>query len=114
MSRHRERGPADSLGPLFPVATSSLARPADPATSQDAAAAMRDSEDLAGSQRLALSLVRAYPGRTASELAEIAARRDTRAIPRRLSELQASGLIEGRESTPCSLTRRRALRWWPK
>src|SRR5262245_14600872 len=119
-----------SLGPLFepshssPVPTSPLYGSTDKATSAQAAAALLGHpERLGGLQREALELVREFPGRTCKELANLAhARRGDAAqgiewyrqrIGRRLSEIEAAGLIYAGRTEIDRDTGRKAVTWWP-
>lgn len=58
-----------------------------------------------------LEIVRQYPGRTASELAEVLSERDSRRIGRRLPELENKGLVF-RTVGVCTITNRPAARWY--
>jgi len=59
-------------GERMPVPTLPLARNTDPSTSKEAADSLKGSTQLGQAQLDALCLVRAYPGRTANELARVA------------------------------------------
>lgn len=100
--------------PDEPVGVGPMARTEDPNTSHTAARQMKlRKEKLVGLQRLALSLVMAYPGRTATEYARISAHIDSRTIPRRLRELERGGMIREGESRFCTFTHQNCLTWWP-
>jgi hypothetical protein len=101
-------------GERLPVPTLPLARNTDPATSKEAAASLAGSTQLGQAQLDALCLVRAYPGRTANELARAAGHGDPRKVNRRLIELKRVDLIEVRGSSVDAITHKRGLRWWPK
>jgi hypothetical protein len=117
MSRQRGDVHETGLGPLFNPPARHLVGSADPATSFTAAARMAGSETIGAHQRFALDLVRAHPGRTCPELAQLADLPQARArlgeegvrqrIGRRLNELEKAGLIR-REGVRdgCGL-------WWP-
>lgn len=120
------------LGPLFepepgrPVPTGPLHSDGDKTTSAIAAAQLRaDKERLGQLQREALDLVREFPGKTCKELASLAQIgagdrfRDKgiewfrQRIGRRLSELEAAGLVTSGEAVVDEETRRKAVTWWP-
>ena len=90
------------------------ARTSHPDTSKESARkVLNNLERLGAMQNYALNLVRLSPGAMASELAEQFPSKDSRAIPRRLSELRRAGRIyrEGRKWN--SETERWCSRWWP-
>jgi predicted transcriptional regulator len=88
-----------------------LARSTDPATSHEAA---RDIVlSLADKQQHALSYVRNHPGSTATELARVSDDPDSRAIGRRLKELEEKGIIHRGTPRPCRHTTKKAATWWP-
>jgi len=97
----------------FPVATGPLARTVHPATSKTAWRAMRGSEALGRMQGWALDMVTAHPGSTANDLARLADCPDTRAIPKRLRELERAGLIYDDGTLIDPITRRAGVQWWP-
>lgn len=98
---------------MFPVAVLPLARTTDPATSQRAASELVGSAKLGQEQLAALCLVRAYPGKTANELARIAGYGDPRKVNRRLRELERVELVKDYGTTKDRVTNKECLRWWP-
>ena len=85
----------------------------DPATSHRAEDELRKSGQMGAHARIVLDLVRAYPGRTSTELAAVAppslaedAHRRLYQIRRRLSDLRTMGLIE---RSPSERTRRESV-----
>jgi hypothetical protein len=102
--------------PLFNTPLKHMSAAGDPPTSRAAAAAMKDSGQLARDQAVALAMVRAIPGATCPELAAKAAREDVEKrtadfwrnkIGRRLNELAQANLIEARHASgPYAC-------WWP-
>lgn len=93
-------GALNSQGDLFTVPEPARARNTDPATSHEAAARITG-DGLSDARRLALNLVRLYPGRTTKELGAIAAQdfggeveARRQQVGRRLSELHRDGLIQ--------------------
>lgn len=88
-----------------------LSRAADPETSHEAADKI--ATDLPKLQNLALAKVWRWPGRTVSELAELADARDPRSIGRRLPELERKGLVRRGDARKCGVTRVNAATWWP-
>lgn len=88
-----------------------LARRAHPATSK--AAAVEVLGEINDLQAKTLDLVRSNPGRTVSELADIANARDPRTIGRRLPELLEKRRVRrALDGDRCSVTGRMAARWW--
>ena len=106
--------PVTSGLPLFETPEKHLSGKTDPQTSRDAARRVKTSGSLSNGQRLALKMIRVYPGRTCPELAVIRSTQtgeaeewSRQAIGRRLNELEKAGLIrrEGvRDGCAC---------WWP-
>lgn len=88
-----------------------LSRHTDPATSHEAAAAIRPR--LSALQARVLALVIPNPDRTATELAQLAHEADPRRVNRRLSELLRDGWVEVSGTRPCEVTGRSAqtYRW---
>lgn len=86
----------------------------DPRSSHEAGERMRKSGALGDQQARTAAAVRAWPGRTSHELAELA-RMDRYAIARRLPECERScpAQIKRGEIRTCSITGRAALTWWP-
>lgn len=100
----RSRTPAtrfDEL-PLF--------RRSDPPESR--AAARRIAPKLGDLHRWAIDVVRRYPGRTATELTELAGELDPRRLNRRLGELAKLGRLRRGQPRPCRITDRRAATWY--
>ncbi|MEQ8767174.1 MAG: winged helix-turn-helix domain-containing protein [Planctomycetota bacterium] len=83
-----------------------LARQTDPATSHEAAAAIRP--QLGALQTRVLALIHAHPDRTATELAGLAFEADPRRVNRRISELLRDGRAEVSGTRPCDVTGRSA------
>lgn len=88
-----------------------LARSSDPITSHMGGASIE--RFLGGLQADALALVKHYPGRTASELAQVGGFPDPRRINRRLPELLREGLVIRGEARRCGVTGRMAYVWQP-
>jgi DNA-binding MarR family transcriptional regulator len=82
-------------------------RRSDPSSSQRAEEKMRASGALKGQQLIALSMVRANPGRTSKELGSIGPL-DRYQVARRLPELEAMNLVYRVESDV------EDCRWWVK
>lgn len=102
-----------------PLCDTPRARRSDPATSHEAAEAIKANGTLSSQQRRALELVKRFPGRTCWELAEIEARekggtpeRHERWIGRRLPELCAH--VCASDAMSKVVRGRRARTWWPK
>ncbi len=88
------------------------ARAGDPATSHLAAAEHIATGRRADRQRHVLSAVRALPGGTSAELAQVFGL-DRHAVARRLPELERRALIRRGDARRCDATGRAALTWWP-
>jgi predicted transcriptional regulator len=86
------------------------ARATDPETSKLAAAHVTG--HLGDIQRWALEIVKAYPGSTASELADVKGIGDPRQINRRLPELEELGRVRRGEARECQITGRKAATWY--
>ena len=97
----------------YPLPTSPLARHSDPVTSKEAAADMRGSVRLGVLQERALEMVRRHPGHITHCLADFAGESDERILGRRLSELEARGLVYREGSEVSGRTGKRCQRWWP-
>ncbi len=98
-------------GPDFPVGSESQRfHRGDPATSKQAAKAIRS--ELGQRQQEALALVRRFPGSTAHELDDFCGQGDGVRIARRLSELQAAGLVRISGTKPNPDTGRACSCWW--
>lgn len=89
-----------------------IARRADPASSHLAAAEVTDSGTRAHQQAQTIAAVRAYPGRTSQELAELT-QIDRYTLARRLPECVTAGAVRKGEQRACNVTGRLALTWWP-
>lgn len=97
---------------LFPVPRHS--RRSDPRSSHEAGERMRQSGALGDQQAQAAAAVRAWPGRTSHELAELA-HMDRYMLARRLPEcerMEPRKVARG-EIRACSVTGRSAMTWWP-
>jgi len=88
------------------------ARNTDPETSHEAAAHITDSGARAFQQGQTVAAVRAYPGRTMQELAELTGL-DRYMLGRRVSECETAGLVVRGAKRQCSVTGRSAEPWWP-
>lgn len=88
------------------------ARRDDPDTSHQAAEAIRRSGELGRQQRAVLEAVKAYPGKTAVELARLAGM-DRYAVSRRLPELQPVHVRRG-PPRECTVNHRPQSTWWPR
>lgn len=88
-----------------------LARQSDPATSHEAAQAIRP--HLADLHKWAVECVRKSPGLTQAELAVLYCATDPRKIGRRLSECEKMGVLRRGPVRACSQTGRSATTWWP-
>ena len=106
-------GPRPSPFGLFAVPTSPLVRKEGPATSREAAVALRGSRRLGELQHLALEAVKLHPGSTATELSHYEGMADPRLINRRLSELRQAGKVKTAGHSIDPFTGRRCMRWWP-
>jgi hypothetical protein len=95
-----------------PLGNETLARTSGPSTSRESAESLRGSAALAEAQRLALALVRQYPGSTAAELSRLAGHADPRRVNRRLSELARAGLAFTCGTKPDPDTGRACHRWF--
>jgi hypothetical protein len=87
------------------------ARKADPDTSHQAAEKIRKSGELGRQQRAVLEAVKAYPGKTAVELAHLAGL-ERYAVSRRLPELQPTHVRRG-PPRDCSINGRPQSTWHP-
>jgi hypothetical protein len=88
------------------------ARNTDPSTSHEAAAEVTASGLRAFQQAQTVSAIRAYPGRTMQELAELTGL-DRYMLGRRVSECETAGLVVRGVKRRCSITGRSAEPWWP-
>jgi hypothetical protein len=88
------------------------ARNSDPETSHLAAEQHTRSGKRAHQQHLATAAVRAFPGKTSFELA-MATGLDRFMLARRLSECETAGTVKRGVAVECTVTRRKALSWWP-
>jgi hypothetical protein len=88
------------------------ARRSDPESSHAAAAEITKSGARAHQQQLAAAAVRQFPGHTSMELAELAGM-DRYALARRLPECETAGTVKRGAVTTCTITKRKALVWWP-
>lgn len=101
---------------LFPSDTPrTLARRTDPEPSHEAASWAVTSGTVNRLQQHAIVLVQAFPGRTATELAQASewCNGDPRIVNRRLSEVEKRGKVRRGEPRTCSVTGRKAATWWP-
>lgn len=89
-----------------------IARETDPETSHFAAEEVTASGRRATQQHSVLAAVRANPGRTSLELAEVM-RSDRYMVARRLPELEAAGLVWKGPARKCVVGNRMAVTWWP-
>lgn len=89
-----------------------IARKTDPTSSHLAAAEITASGARAHQQAQTIAAVRAYPGRTSQELAELT-QIDRYTLARRLPECVTAGAVRKGEQRPCGVTDRLALTWWP-
>lgn len=89
-----------------------IARKSDPVSSHLAAAEITASGTRAHQQAQTIAAVRAYPGRTSQELAELT-QIDRYTLARRLPECVTAGAVRKGEQRACSVTGRLALTWWP-
>lgn len=101
-----------ALGTGFRGVSTPAARTSDPITSHLAAEQHTASGARAHQQAQTAAAVRAYPGKTSQELADLT-RLDRYALARRLPECVTAGVV--RKGTPrhCGITGRLALTWWP-
>jgi DNA-binding MarR family transcriptional regulator len=86
------------------------ARRSDPISSHDAADELEATGRLRVQQQVVLDAVHRFPGLTSRELAG-QAHLDRYMVARRLSELQAGGLITRGPLRVCALGQRRAVTW---
>ena len=89
-----------------------LARNTDPDSSHAAADDMVSSGAIGHQQAQAAAAVRAFPGRTSSELAEECGQ-DRHALARRLPECARAGRVRRGEIRPDRYTKRAGVTWWP-
>ena len=89
-----------------------LARASDPITSHIAAAEHTASGNRARQQHQTIAAVRAYPGRTSQELAQLT-RLDRYMLARRLPECVTAGAVRRGAISRCSVTGKLALTWYP-
>lgn len=94
---------------IVELAAKPLHRSGSPATSAEGAAYILPK--LKDRQVRAFRFVQKNPGKTATELSNIAEDRDPRTIGRRLNELEKLGLITRCKARPCSSTGRNAATW---
>lgn len=92
---------------------------ADPETSHLAAERIAKSGALGEQQRHALDLVRAHPGLTSAELADVASNRGDghyarmrSQLGRRLADLKGVHARQG-EARICRMTQAKCVTWWP-
>lgn len=88
------------------------ARSTDPITSHEAAQSHTRSGARRGEQAVAIAAVRAQPGQTSLELAEICGL-DRYMLARRLPECETAGEVHRGEIRRCCASGRKALTWWP-
>ena len=90
------------------------ARNSDPISSHEAARAIIATGDRAHQQHLAYAAVRAYPGRTSLELAQLSGQ-DRYRLARRLPELAELGLVTHGPKRRCTASARglNAVTWEP-
>lgn len=114
----RDKRTADLFDETTPVEPKTLARRSDPETSKAAARAIAPT--LNTKQKLALKLVVMFPGETSAELHQRFRRQfidadqkawDSRAIGRRLPELEAQGYVWRPTTRTCSISGRAASTW---
>lgn len=89
-----------------------IARATDPESSHLAAAEITRSGARAAQQAQTIAAVKAFPGHTSQELCELTGI-DRYVLARRLSECETTGAVKRGGITVCTVTRRKALAWWP-
>lgn len=92
--------------------TTPAARNTDPDTSHAAATEITRSGARAYQQAQTIAAVRQWPGRTSQELAELSGL-DRYMLARRLPECETAGAVKRGVVIECTVTRRKALSWWP-
>jgi hypothetical protein len=88
------------------------ARNSDPFTSHEAAEHHTRTGKRAYQQQQTVAAVRAFPGKTSFEIA-MATGLDRFMLARRLSECVTAGLVKKGVAVECTVTRRKAVTWWP-
>ena len=113
-----------ALGPSEPFKPTLGANPVchtnDPPTSREAAVSHASSGRRAKHAKLVLALVMAHPGRTAVELyhhatADVKAElKEMQEVRRRLTDLQAAGLVRQGGQRKCSVKKTTQVIWFPE
>lgn len=105
-----------AFGDLFPSLPrrieTPIARASDPETSHLAGDAITASGRRAHQQAQTVAAIRAFPGRTMQELAELTGL-DRYVLGRRVSECETAGLVRRLPKRQCAITGRMAEPWEP-
>lgn len=88
------------------------ARRTDPETSHAAAEVITKSGERAHQQHQTAAAVKRHPGHTSQELSELTGI-DRYTLARRLPECETAGSAKRGAVTECTVTKRKALTWWP-
>lgn len=88
------------------------ARATDPNSSHDTADEITRSGLRAEQQALTLAAIRAFPGNTMQELAELTGH-SRYMLGRRVSECETAGAVRRGQKRKCTVTGRSAEPWWP-
>lgn len=89
-----------------------IARARDPESSHLAAKEITANGKRQAQQQQTSDAVRAHPGRTSQELAQITGL-DRYMLARRLPECVTAGTVKKGALIECIVTRRKAIAWWP-
>lgn len=89
-----------------------IARRKDPISSHLAAKEITENGARTQQQAQTTAAVRAYPGRTSQELADLT-KLDRYMLGRRLSECVTAGTVRRGEMKLCSITKKQATAWLP-
>jgi hypothetical protein len=101
------------FGPPRPMRVETpIARNTDPESSHLAAAEITGSGKRRAQQDQTIAAVRKYPGRTSQELANLTGL-DRYMLARRLPECVTAGAIKKGALIECTVTRKKAIAWWP-
>ncbi len=107
--------PAPPVGPYGPLPRGPLASPADPVTSVDAGERHLKSGKLGANCKVALELVRLYPGKTAVELFNAQGdmgSMNRHEMSRRLADLKNAGLVKHGPARACEFAPHSTMVTW--
>ena len=103
----------DLFGPRRPMRVETpIARNTDPESSHLAALEITASGKREDQQHQTITAVRKYPGRTSQELAHLTGL-DRYMLARRLPECVTAGAVKKGALIECTVTRKKAIAWWP-